>query len=199
MHRERKIPPDNTQTRAVILLEFTNYLSRGGAGWTLEVAEFLQCNRRAGLAANMQRLPPNFAGRWSRYAATCDSALFRAIEHRTGADRQRRHRGDDDKRKRALHGKITVGLIGGNCLQVFLSNPRTHRKQSVRVKRDATRLDFTAAADAFSKRPVNKSSLRRGRRNQHVRRPRTGGDRRSSPTQLPPTPAARAWSARARS
>src|SRR5438445_11393715 len=140
MHRERKIPPDNTQTRAVILLEFTNYLSRGGAGWTLEVAEFLQRNRRAGLAANMQRLTPNFAGRWSRYAATCDSALFRAIEHRTGADRQRRHRGDDDKRKRALHGKITVGLIGGNCLQVFLSNPRTHRKQSVRVKRDATRL-----------------------------------------------------------
>src|SRR5438132_5716219 len=175
MHRERKIPPDNTQTRAVILLEFTNYLSRGGAGWTLEVAEFLQRNRRAGLAANMQRLTPNFAGRWSRYAATCDSALFRAIEHRTGADRQRRHRGDDDKRKRALHGKITVGLIGGNCLQVFLSNPRTHRKQSVRVKRDATRLDFIAASDPFSKRPVNKSSLRRGRRNQHVRRPHTGG------------------------
>jgi len=36
-------------------------------------------------------------------------------------------------------------------------------------------VDFTAAADAFSKRPVNKSSLRRGRRNQHVRRPHTGG------------------------
>jgi len=134
------MPEDHPQPAPVVLLEFTNYLSRGGAGWTLEVAEFLQCNRRAGLAANMQWLTPNFAGRWSRYAATCDSALFRAIEHRTGADRQRRHRGDDDKRKRALHGKITVGLIGGNCLQVFLSNPRTHRKQSVRVKRDATRL-----------------------------------------------------------
>src|SRR5437870_5351759 len=105
MHRERKIPPNHTQTWAVILLEFTNYFSLGGARWTLEVAEFLQRDRRAGLAANVQRLRPSFIGRWSRDAATCNSALFHTVEHRTGAGRERSNRGDDDKRKIALHGK----------------------------------------------------------------------------------------------
>src|ERR1700730_14237293 len=111
MHRERKIPPDNTQKRAVILLEFTNYLSHSGARWTLEVAEFLQCDRRAGLAANMQRLRSTFTGRWSRYAATRNSALLRTTEYRSSADREHRNRGDDDKRKIALHGKAPQ-LVG---------------------------------------------------------------------------------------
>src|ERR1700730_1091612 len=128
MHRERKIPPDNTQTRAVILLEFTNYFSLGGTRWTLEVAEFLQRDRRAGLAANMQRLRPSFIGQWLRDAATCNSALFQTIEHRTGADREHRNRGDDDKRKRPLHGE-TPQLVGCSMLDARHGGARPRQRR----------------------------------------------------------------------
>ena len=47
MHRQRIMPEDHPQPAPVVLLEFTNYISNRGAGWTLEVAEFLQRDRGA--------------------------------------------------------------------------------------------------------------------------------------------------------
>src|SRR5438270_12006854 len=47
--------------------------------------------------------------------------------------------------------------------------------------------------------PIGWSCSKKLDRSERLSASRTGGDRRASPTQLPPTPAAQAWSARARS
>src|SRR2546423_8792393 len=47
--------------------------------------------------------------------------------------------------------------------------------------------------------PIGWSCSKKLDRSERLSASRTGGDRRASPTQLPPAPAAQAWSARARS
>ena len=55
VHRKRKMAKDDTQTRAVILLELVDRTRKHAAGRTLEIAEFLECDRRIGISQNVNR------------------------------------------------------------------------------------------------------------------------------------------------
>src|SRR2546421_5348429 len=103
--REWEMTKDNAQPRTVLSFELVDRIRKRAARRTLEIAEFLDCDRCIGGSANVYRIGGAPSRNQSTFLNCKNRGSLCAIEYPSPSERYKRDYDNNNERKIAFHRK----------------------------------------------------------------------------------------------